>query len=57
MLNPRIEGRTLAFEVRGPDAKLVEFRLSLHGPDEATLDVTHSTHAQAYPEFEMKRMQ
>jgi hypothetical protein len=57
MLHARIEGRTLAFEVKGPDGMLVEFRLNLQHPDAAILDVTHSAHARAYPEFQMKRVQ
>ena len=56
MLNPRTEGRTIIFEVKGPDAKLVEFRLNLEGPDAGTLTVTIPTHARVYPEFQIKRV-
>ena len=56
MLNPRTEGRTFIFEVKDPDAKLVDFRLSLEGPDAGTLTVTIPTHARVYPEFQIKRV-
>jgi hypothetical protein len=56
MLNPRTQERTLVFEVKDPDAKIVDFRLSLQGPNAATLDVTSPTHSRAYPEIQMKRM-
>jgi len=57
ILNPRTEGRTLTFEVKGPDAKLVVFRLSLQGPDAGTLTVTIPAHSRVYPEFQMKRVE
>lgn len=56
MLNPRTEGRTFIFEVKDPDAKLVDFRLNLEGPDAGTLTVTIPTHARVYPEFQIKRV-
>ena len=56
MLNPRTEGRTFMFEVKDPDAKLVDFRLNLEGPDAGTLTVTIPTHARVYPEFQIKRV-
>jgi hypothetical protein len=56
MLNPRIEGRTFIFEVKDPDAKLVDFTLNLEGPDAGTLTVTIPTHARVYPEFQIKRV-
>lgn len=56
ILNPRIDGRTLTFEVKGPDARLVDFRLSLQGPDAGTLTVTIPAHSRVYPEFQMKRV-
>lgn len=56
MLNPRIDRRTLTFEVKGPDARLVDFRLSLQGPDAGTLTVTIPAHSRVYPEFQMKRV-
>src|SRR5438105_2798252 len=55
ILNPRTEGHTFAFEVKDPDAKLVDFRLSLQGPDAGTLSVTIPTPSRVYPEFRMKR--
>lgn len=57
ILNPRTEGRTLSFEVKGPDAKPVTFRLSLQGPDAGTLTVTLPAHSRVYPEFQMKRVE
>src|SRR5215472_16496785 len=57
ILNPRTEGRTLTFEVKGPDAKLVVFRLSLQGPDAGTLTVTIPAHSRVYPDFQMKRVE
>ena len=56
ILNPRTERRTLVFEVKDPDAKLVDFRLSLEGTDAGTLTVTIPTHARVYPEFQIKRV-
>lgn len=56
ILNPRIDRRTLTFEVKGPDARLVDFRLSLQGPDAGTLTVTIPAHSRVYPEFQMKRV-
>jgi beta-lactamase regulating signal transducer with metallopeptidase domain len=56
MLDLRIEGRTLVFKVKAPDAKMVDFRLTLQASDRATLKVTFPTHF-VYPDFEMKRMQ
>src|SRR5215470_18222344 len=56
MLNPRTEGGTLVFEVKDPDAKLVDFRLSLEGTDAGTLTVTIPTHARVYPELQIKRV-
>lgn len=56
MLNPRTERRTFIFEVKDPDAKLVDFRLNLEGPDAGTLTVTIPTHARVYPEFQIKRV-
>ena len=56
MLNPRTEGRAFTFEVKGPDGKLVDFRLSLEGLDAGTLTVTNPTHARVYPEFRIKRI-
>lgn len=55
MLNPRTEGRAFIFEVKAPDGKLVDFRLSLEGPDAGSLTVTNPTHARVYPEFRIKR--
>jgi len=54
MLNPRIGGHTLVFQVRGPDARLVTFTLNLKGPDRASLNVANSTNSRVYPEFQMK---
>lgn len=56
MLNLRTDGRTLIFEVKDPDAKLVDFRLNLEGQDAGTLTVTIPTHARVYPEFQIKRV-
>jgi hypothetical protein len=56
MLNPRIEGRAFIFEVKDANGKLVDFRLSLEGLDTGTLTVTIPTHAQVYPEFQIKRV-
>lgn len=56
MLNPRTEGSTFLFEVKDPDAKLVDFRLNFEGPDAGTLTVTIPTHARVYPEFQIKRV-
>jgi hypothetical protein len=56
MLNPRTEGRTFIFEVKDPDAKLVDFRLNLEGPDAGTLTVTIPTRARVYPEFQVKHV-
>jgi hypothetical protein len=56
MLNPRTDGRALIFEVKEPDGKLVDFRLSLEGPDAGTLTVTIPTHSRVYPEFQVKRV-
>lgn len=55
MLNPRIEGHALAFEVKAPDGQVADFRLRLQGRDAGTLEVTHPTRARAYPEFQMTR--
>ena len=57
MLNPRIEGHALAFEVKTPDGKVADFRLSLQAPDAGTLNVTLPTHSRVYPELQMKRTQ
>lgn len=57
MLNPRIEGSALAFEVKAPDGQVADFRLRLQARDAGTLAVTHPTHARAYPEFQMTRAQ
>ena len=54
-MNPRIDGRNFVFQVKDPDGKPVEFRLTLQAPDAGTLNVTR--HAAVYPEFEMKRIQ
>jgi hypothetical protein len=54
VLNPRIEGRTLIFQVKGSDAKLVTFRLNF---DTRILNVANSTNSRVYPEFQMKRVQ
>jgi hypothetical protein len=57
MLNPRIEGRTLVFKVKGPDdAKAVDFRLTIQSSGTGTLDVTFPTHF-SYPDVEMKKVQ
>lgn len=56
MLNPRVEGRTLSFKVKAPDAKLMEFRLTLQADDTGALTVNAPTHTEFYPAFEMKRM-
>jgi hypothetical protein len=55
LLHPRIDGRNFVFQVKDPDGKPVEFRLTLQAPDAGTLNVTR--HAAVYPEFEMKRIQ
>jgi len=55
MLNPRIQGNALVFQVKGPDATLVDFRLGLQGSNAGTLTITRSVHPLAYPEFQMKR--
>ncbi len=55
LLNPRIDGRDFVFQVKDPDSKPVDFRLTLQAPDAGTLNVTR--HAAVYPEFEMKRIQ
>ena len=50
MLNPRIEGRTLVFQVKAPDdAKAVDFRLTIQSSGTGTLDVTFPTHF-SYPD-------
>jgi hypothetical protein len=54
LLNPRIEERTLAFQVKDPDGEFVDFRLTLQAPNAGTLNVTR--HSQVYPEFQMKRI-
>jgi beta-lactamase regulating signal transducer with metallopeptidase domain len=56
MLDPRIEGRTLVFKVKAPDAKAVDFRLTIQASGTGTLKVTFPTHF-SYPDFEMKRVQ
>jgi hypothetical protein len=56
MLNTRTEGRSLVFQVKGPDGKVVDFRLSLQGADAGTLNVTISTHERVYPDFQVKRV-
>jgi len=56
MLNPRVEGRTLSFKVKAPDARLMEFRLTLQADDTGALTVNAPTHTEFYPAFEMKRM-
>ncbi|HMJ22152.1 MAG TPA: M56 family metallopeptidase [Terriglobales bacterium] len=56
MLDVRIEGRTLIFKVKAPDAKVVDFRLTLQASDTGTLKVTSPRPSQFYPDFEMKRM-
>jgi len=57
MLNPRIEDHLLTFQVRGSDAELVTFRMSLKGTDAGSLDVANSTNSRAYPEFQMEHIQ
>jgi hypothetical protein len=54
LLNPRVEGRALLFQVKDSEGKLVDFRLALHGPDGGTLNATR--YARLYPEFDMKRV-
>jgi hypothetical protein len=56
MLDPRIEGRSLVFKVKAPDAKVVDFRLTIPASGAGTLRVTFPTHF-SYPDFEMKRLQ
>ena len=57
MLDPRIEGRTLVFKVKAPDAKLVDFRLTIPATSgTGTLTVTFPTHF-SYPDLAMKRVQ
>jgi hypothetical protein len=56
MLNTRTEGCSLAFEVKGPDGKVVDFRLTLQSADAGTLNVAIPTHERAYPELQMKRV-
>jgi|SRR5882762_9567448 len=55
LLNPRIDRRNFVFQVKDPDGKPVDFRLTLQAPDAGTLNVTR--HSAVYPEFEMKRIQ
>jgi beta-lactamase regulating signal transducer with metallopeptidase domain len=55
MLNPRVEGRTLVFKVKAPDAKVVDFQLTLQASETGTLKVTFPTHLRL--DFDIKRMQ
>ena len=55
LLNPRIEGHTLAFQVKDAEGKLVAFRLTIQAPDASTLNVTQQS--AVYPEFPMKRVE
>jgi hypothetical protein len=55
VLHPRIEGRTLAFQVNRADGKPVEFRLTLEGPDTGSLQVVLADKSRVYPQFQMTR--